>query len=225
MRDIGQIRTYVREFLDLEVEDVSDLLIDTWISEGYRKIVRPTKRQKHFEATWTIVTVAGTATYERPESLDEVGSIEGPWGMLEYLDEGAARQRFHRFQAIPQTGWPDAWSEHAGQIKLWPVPDAEHELTITGWRKPANWMAGGAGAVPDFDEDMEDALLAWVMHKAYTHQDDPEMAAAEVQRFAAAIEEALEGANQGPLAAPMVMGGTRRRAGGYVGERPIPWGS
>jgi hypothetical protein len=46
-----------------------------------------------------------------------------------------------------------------------------------GYRRPSDWMAAGAGAVPDFPEEFEDALLAWTLYKAHGHQDDTELAA------------------------------------------------
>lgn len=225
MRDIAAVRSYVREFLDLEEEDMSNTLIDAWIAEGYRKIVRAAKRWPYFELTWTLTTTADTREVTRPTDLEEVGSVEGPYGNLMYIDHGQAVNDFNQYRAMPSSGTPECWSEHAGVIYIWPTPSEELTLTVTGWRSPADWMAGGSGAVPDFPEDCDDALLAWVMHRAYTHQDDPELAMAEVQRYQAAVDEMVSSAVQAPLAAPLVMGGGRRRPTCIPGERPVPWGS
>lgn len=225
MRDVGTIRQYVREFLDLEAEDLSDVLIDTWIVEGYRKLVRATRRVPFFEASWDLDVVAGESTYNTPEDLQEIDAIEGPWGNLVMMDEAQARHDYNLYRAVPQSGQPEVFTRRGGQVRIWPTPDADYTLRVLGWRKPADWFVQGAGSVPDMPEEWEDALLAWVMHRAYAHQDDPELSSMEAARFQAAAEEAINFDKQGDLAQPLVMGGGRRRSAGMPAEYPHPtWG-
>jgi hypothetical protein len=224
VRDIGEIRLYVRQFLDLETEDLPDVLIDTWIKEGYRKVVRATRRWPHFEDVWTATTEAGVAELTLPAAIEEIASIEGPWGILQHVGESAARDDYNRWSAAPTSGDPLAWSKHGGTVRLYPTPSSAIDLRILGYRPPSDWMAGGAGNVPDFPEDCEDALLTWVMHRAYTHQDDPELAAQEAQRFGAAVEEMVSHYVQGDLALPLTFGGGRTQGGRRGAGRPIPWG-
>ena len=225
MRSVDQIRSYVREYLDLEEEDMGNTLIDAWIREGYRKVIRAARRWPFFESTWTVVTVAGTAEVSLSGTVDEINAIEGPYGQLRKMDEASARDDFNPYSLRPQSGQPIAWTKHASTVRIYPTPDTTYSLRVLGWRAPLDWMADGAGATPDFPEECEDTLLAWVMHRAYTHQDDPELAAAEAQRFAASLNEMVSHHTQDDLGAPGVLGGGRRRPTHFTGERPIPWGS
>jgi hypothetical protein len=225
MRDVGTIRSYVRDFLDLEEDDMGSTLIDTWIMEGFRKIVRTTRRWPYFEDAWTVPTVADTREITLDADVEEIASIEGPYGLLRKTDEGAARDDYNTYTGAPTSGTPAAYSKHANVVRLYPTPSEVVSLRVLGYRAPTAWMTGASGDLPDFPEDCEDALLAWVMHRAYTHQDDTELAAFEAQRFQSAVDEMVGHHVQDDLGAPLVIGGGRRKPRMPAGERPIPWGS
>jgi hypothetical protein len=228
MRDVGQIRQYVWDFLDLEEEDLPASLIDAWVLEGWRKIVRRTRRWPFFESEWTGTATEGERelSVQGDDELDEIDTIEGPYGVLTYCDESQARNDYNVYHGVPTTGHPERWSLHAGTVRIYPTPDQAYEMRVVGWRQPnAEWMDDGTGAEPDMPEDLDDALLSWVMHRAYTHQDDPELAEMEKVRFVEAVDEMVSHHIQGPQAQPMVIGGARKRRTLFAGERPIPWGS
>lgn len=225
MRDLEHIRSYVRTYMDLDDEDIVNDLLDAWALEGYRNIVRRTRRLPFFEASWDLTFTEGEGSQDAPADADELSQLSSDWGPLQHMDEDAARTDFNIYNAGPQTGHPLVWSLREGVLRVWPTPDADYEIHASGWRTPDFTWTATSGGVPDMPDELEDALLAWVMHRAYTHQDDPELAVAELQRYTAAVDEHLSYVVQGPLAAPLIIGGGRRRhpTPFPVGYQPIPW--
>jgi hypothetical protein len=86
VKDLQGHRDYAYRYLDLDETDVDVSLIDTWIAEGYRRIIQVIKRWPFFQTIETLNTVNGQRAYPLPGELVDVRSIEAPWGVLNYLD-------------------------------------------------------------------------------------------------------------------------------------------
>lgn len=216
MRNLADYRNYVWTYLDLDAEDTPATLIDTWVLEGFRKIIKTIKRWPFYEMSGTIQTVADQRAYAMPEGMEDVRKIDAPWSVLKYIDYGEAYDKFHLYSGIVSRGSARAFSIWEGNIQIWPIPDEGETLTVVGYRSPLNWIEVGAGATPDFPEEFEDALLAWVMYRAHMHQDDPELAAASKMDYQETLDALTAHEISGPSAFPLVLGG------GGVRARPLP---
>lgn len=200
----SEIRAYVREYLDLTAEDLSNLLLDRWIGEGQRQVLAARPRWKHLEAIEQIVTVDGTHSYELPE-IRTVQAVDcAETGSLALIDHAEATARFRQADGTVRSGRPMAVSSWGGRLYVWPKPDDDYTLDVQGQR-PA--VAPTSSSEPDVPEELHDAVLEWVMHKAYLQQDDPEMATVHrnlfqetVVRFADREDDDLDGT-------PLVFGG------------------
>lgn len=214
-----EIRDYVREHFELDEEDVKDVLLNRWISEGLTRIQRRIKRWTFYETDAPLGTVlddngVGVAVYAKP--LKDIAAIQGSRGALEMLDRATAEQRF-----LGDTpGEPRAWSDWGNQIRLWPTPNAVYLLTAWGMREPKP-TSGEAGEKPDIPDHFHDLLLLWVMYRAYLHQDDPEMAQVEKATFDELLIE-LATDDQSAPTSDWVFNGGKKRAG-MTGELRYPW--
>lgn len=224
MRDLAGIRRYIWTYLDLDEEDLPADLIDTWVQDGYRQIIQAIRRWPHFEVEVTIQTEPGRRSYPLPPEIEDVLSVDAPWGVLDYIEYTAARDKFHLYGNVQSQGHARAYSIRGGELHVWPLPDASEELVVVGFRAPADWMAGGAGAVPDMPDSLEGALLDWVLYRAHLHQDEPELAAVDRQNFQDALDNAIAWEIKRPSAQPLVMGGDGQRRGSpTIGRPTFPW--
>ena len=60
---LEQLRTYVRQHLDLDQSELPNELIDVWARDASTKIARTRKRWPFLETSWTLTTVASTRDY------------------------------------------------------------------------------------------------------------------------------------------------------------------
>lgn len=223
MRDLQGYRNYVYQYLDVESLDIPESLIDTWAEEGYRKIIESIRRWPFFEMTATVTTEPDVRAYAMPGQMIDVRAIEAPWQVLRYIDYHEARNKFHLYSGIVSRGSARAYSVWAGQIQIWPMPDAAEELQVDGYRRPTDWVAQGAGATPDFPEEFEDALVAWVIYRAHMHQDDTELAEVDRRDFQEILESLISREFQNPSAFPLQvgLGGVQHRA--LPSRLAYPW--
>ena len=172
--NLQEIRDYVREHMDLEEEDLPNDVIDRFIREGSKKIETSEQRWPFYEASFTYQTVAGTGSVELGSiggNLKRIASIlyDGKpleWVSIdEYDDIWAAK-----------SGEPKKYAEWGGAILLGPVPDSAYDLTVRGYRSQSDWIAEGAGAVPDMPEVLHNTVANWVLYRSYAQQEDPELA-------------------------------------------------
>jgi hypothetical protein len=219
--NVQYMRDYAREMLDLEEDDVSDRLIDRWINQGVMRVQRFVQKWPFYEDALVLPVEGGQADYGT--SFKELRSIfvEGV-GALDYIDQTTAARYYHRPSGV-RTGEPKHFSLWGtGNVRLWPIPDKGYVARIEGYRRPLPIIApdadAEAGAEPDLPADFHEVVLEWVMHRAYLHQDDPELgdyhkaAFEELLRQLAADEMALD-----PVEPIVLNGGPRQRS------QP-PWG-
>lgn len=223
MRDLQGYRDYVYEYMDLESLDVPESLIDVWVEEGYRKIIEVIRRWPFFEMSATVDTVTDQRAYDLPGQMIDVRAIEAPWQVLEYIDYHEARDKFHLYSGNISRGTARAYSIWAGKIQIWPLPDSPETLQVDGYRGPTDWIAAGAGAVPDFPEEFEDALLAWVMYRAHMQQDDTELAEVDRRDFEEILDSLVSHQFQNPSAFPLVVGGGGYRVVRLPRRLAYPW--
>lgn len=218
--DVQAYRDYVWSFLQLDAEELPVPLIDRWIREGFNRIVAVTKRFPFYEATETVALTGGeqllTVTTVAP---DKIESISHPDGMLQWMGHSEAQRKFHPSINTVSTRYPLVWSRYGGQLFLWPVPSADQDVTVTGWRAPEYGWLALSGGVPDMDEQLQEPLLSFVMHKAYEWDDDPERSAAALGSFQSGVDEILGAIVEEVPTSPIVLHGGKPRISGIVEPR------
>lgn len=215
--DLAGYRSYVRNYMDLTAADIADDLFDEWVAAGQRRVLKARPRWPHLETKDEIkLTVEGGRDYalanvRRIEAVDN--AEQGP---IAVMDHAEAKALYWTGSEL-RSGRPEAVSQHAGVLWVWPTPDGDYTLEVIGQRAAITPTA--SGDEPDLPEDLHDVVLEWVMQEAYLQQDDPEMASARKSLFNEKLSEFVRDEVLGDDARPMIFGGgpvQRRRTSGHL---------
>lgn len=214
---VQNVRAYVREYLDLEVEDLPDSLIDPWIAEAFRRIIRARQEWPAYETVATLVTDGG---FEYDLGLREVRSVfDQNYGPLNSTDFALAQARYRHHAS----GRPRTFSTWAGKVRLWPAPSAGLTFHVSGYREPADPLASGVGTAFDLPHpDAYDLVVSYVMHKAYLREDEPELATIHKAQFDEGLAIIAKDETDAPTGVPVVLNGAGRQ-GVLPGRLAFPW--
>ena len=207
---LQSIRDYVRAYMDLDESDLADNLIDAWCSEGSLLIERSEKRWPFYEKVWTLTTAVGQADYTIATAVGsdvrEIVAMSGPQWELMWIDRADADRRWPRNDS--STGDPVAWSTWGTTaIRLHPTPSSATTVLVRGYREPSDWVAAGAGASPDFPDELHPTLIAFVMARAYLQQEDEELAQQNMRIFEASLDAFKRRIVDTPGFQPLVLNG------------------
>ena len=208
---LDQLRRYVRQHLDLDESEVPNDLLDVWARDATIKIARTRKRWPFFETSWTLTTVAGQADYPvaaLSPAVDEITSIVRDNARLRYLGRDEAEAAYLPYQTYG--GLIEFFNVWGEDLRLYPTPDGSQTLLLRGYRKVNDWVADGAGAIPDFPDDFHDAIRLYLLGMAYLQQEDPEMASQFINAFNAEMELLKKQYGDMPGPYPVVLGGGPR---------------
>lgn len=208
---LDQLRRYVRQHLDLDESEVPNDLLDVWARDATIKIARTRKRWPFFEISWNLTTVAGQKDYPLADfsyDVDEITSIVRNNARLQYMGRDEAEAAYLPYQT--QGGFVQFFNIWADTLRLYPTHNDAQVLNLRGYRKVNDWVADGAGAVPDFPDDFHDAVRLYVLGMAYMQQEDPEMASQFINAFNAEMELLKKQYGDMPGPYPVVLGGGPR---------------
>lgn len=178
---VGDIKQYVRDYLDADATDLPDSFFNIWIPESYSFMVDEDESWPWFsEIVPNWQTTPGQNTYDSPLSVVE--SIEFSMWQLRYLDQNQAERLFP--PSWVGSGQPQAFSFPTGStIRIWPPPTAIFDLSVRGFRAPADFLKGGDGAIPDCPDEWHPVLAKGVLAQAIAQQGDLETYAAMQKEF------------------------------------------
>lgn len=203
---LADLRTFVRAYFDLDVSDLPDTLIDRWVSEGWRNIVRFRPNWPGFEDTTSLVVVAGTHTYAMPAAIKDIISLEGPDRFLIQLSSEQAERRFIRGGILEPAGPPVAYSVFERQVRLWPTPSTSKSYTLRGYRDPVNPLTGGISDPIDLPHaDATELLVSWLVHKAAIREAEAATAAAYLDAFTQGLQLLAKDETDTPPSEPIVL--------------------
>jgi hypothetical protein len=208
---LDQMRIYVRQHLDLDESEIPNELLDVWARDASIKISRSRKRWPFFETSWVLTTTSGERDYSLSQLdpvPDEIVSVVRDDRRLAFMGRDEAEASYLPYQT--STGFVTYFNVWADTLRLYPTPDMADTLYLRGYRKVEDWVAGGAGAVPDFPEDFHDAVRLYLVGMAYLQQEDPEMAAQFINAFNAEMDVLKKQYGDAPGAYPLVLGGGPR---------------
>lgn len=209
---LQQMRDYIRTHLDLEVDDLPDPLVDTWLREGSKRIERAEPRWPFFEVvySWSL-PVDASNLYPKASinsALDQITSIS--FATLGFPPlTWVGRDAMLEMKAVRPgaIGRPIFFSEYANQLSFHPAVNQTYSMTVSGLRRASDWVAGGAGAVPDLPDELHNTVALWGMSKAYAQQEDPELAALYERQFSDELNEYRRRLTIAPHPQPLVLNG------------------
>lgn len=205
--NISQIRTLVQSISGLTIgndanDDVTQNVVDTFIQEGYQRIVSLDNRFPWFQSTYTIDTIVDqheystgfTRTFPTAEasiSLDEIAQIisvtneTDSGNKLIYIDNFKAETVWTGTNDI--AGIPTYFSLWAKTLQIWPKPDIVYSLTVRGYRKPSYEWLTDTGQNIDLDDEFHIMLVNFVVARLFQFQEDPQMAQVYMGQFESGI--------------------------------------
>lgn len=208
---LEQLRTYVRQHLDLDEDEVPNSLIDVWARDASVKIARTRKRWPFFETSWTLTVGNNVSDYPLSAlspSCDEITSIVRNDRRLAYMGRDEAEAAYLPYQQ--HGGYVTFWNVWGDVLRLYPTPSGTDTLYLRGYRKLHDWVADGAGATPDFPEEFHDAIRLYLLAMAYLQQEDPELAQQFSGAFAAEMDILKKQFGDSPGSYPLILGGGPR---------------
>jgi len=216
------MRTMARTITDLDVTDVTDSILNTYIKDGYLRLMSLERRWPWLEASYTLTAIAGTQAY----TLSGVGDIEEITSIL-HDDDVSGRLTWCGHQSAEDvwygttSGVPQNWSKWGTSIYLWPTPDAAYSMSVRAYRNPVNWTASDTVEC-DADTAFHIALVYYVVAMMYQLQEDPEQAALYRRSFDEAVTMARGEAMRLPQSGALILHGGYRRTWDRFRNKTIP---
>ena len=210
--NLNQIRLFVRTQLDLDETDLPDILLDTFVRDGYDHIINQERRWPFFESMWLLSTnTDGTATL--PVDADVVESLMTEDGQrLWHVDMRWAEDNYG---GSTTTGSPTYWSQLGRTIYLYPAPGDALALRARGYRMPTDWINQGASAEVDADIRLHIPVTYYACSMGYAQQEDEVLEQTYMNRFREATTLAKDAVMRSWTGSPKIMFGM------HHGRRPL----
>lgn len=197
------MRKYVRDFLDLDDEDLTDSVFDGFILDATTRVIEKDRRWPFLEVVSDFTAIAGVDSYSLADVLPEFEDIVKV-GRLDWIDHSAGDD-------YGPSGIVQAYSTWGGRLYLHPTPTAAQQFEVQGYRSVGDWTQGGATATPPFPAEFHMLLVKWALSCAYAQQDDPELASFHAAQFMEQLNVLWRARLAAPSHTPLIVGGGRRR--------------
>jgi hypothetical protein len=212
MSTLSQVADTVREIVDLDEEDLPLSLIQTYVKDGFQRIIELERRWGFYQTTYTLSTIADQREY----TIDDIGDGEALREIVSVIDTSIAGNRLNLIShdeaeaiwvgSLDTPGRPYHYSIWGGQLHLYPKPDTVYPLKVRGYREPSyDWVT--VDEEIDCDASLHIALIYYAVSREYQRQEDPELAAMYKQSFDEAVAIARQDLMKMPSARPLVMAG------------------
>jgi hypothetical protein len=202
---LSDMRSYVRNIIDITTNDISDSTMNTILAEGYDLIVYSEKRWPFYEVATSFSTVASTKDYtmsavgtnmslthdgvtfsgaSAPKNvgLREIAALKTDNHVLEFIGYDDA-DIIYPLASIT-TGDPWYWAFWEDTVRLYPTPSSVKTVTVRGYRNAVEF--GGNTAVyrtaiadadtPDWPDPFDNVLSLYALYRSYQQQEDAGMA-------------------------------------------------
>lgn len=200
----------VRTIADTDNSDLSDVLLDFYLQEGYDKTVSRDGDWRFFETPYTLTSIIGTGGYAlstlSPSTCDDIRAIVPTtltWPSLEYIDHVQGRSIWSGTADI--TNVPRYFSLFNSQVFLWPRPSQIQVYNVLGWRKSTG-IPSNPALEPDLPVEFHRSLIYYAVSCFYAKQEDPQLAGLYEGKYESSIKIAMADANRAPQAVPLVYG-------------------
>lgn len=168
--------------------------IQRWANAAQQEIVTSNKAIK---AKSSIPSVAGTASYTFPAvKIQQIEALHYDNVRLENLPfSEAERLILSQDPGQEETGTPVIWYEWAGEFTLWPKPDDVKLITIYFTAYPVE-LTGDTSQFLSLPDKFYNAVVDYIMSKAYEMDEDMQASQLAEQRFRTALEGQMEDERQ-----------------------------
>lgn len=212
MPTLADLRTLVRDTLDFTTADLPDSRLDQYFYDSFNQVINMERRWPFLQVSYSLSTVAGQRDYAITAigvgDLREIASIVDT-GSAGWKLAWASYDEMEAYYSGPNniSGQSTNWSTWAANLNLWPKPADVRTLTVRGYRKTSDWIAGGAATSPDCDDRLHRPLAMYALHRVYMEQEDTGMSTFYLDQYHALVENARSEIMRTPAYQPKIYNG------------------
>lgn len=210
---LTQLRTQVRNMVDLDEVDLPDSVVDQFAREGFQRIYSLERRWPYLQETYTFNTVANQREY----TIATIGDIREIISVVDTSTSGA------RLTLIPYDNAEEIWLGNTDvpsrpyfysfwdkKLQLWAKPDAIYPITVRAYRNPLyTWLTDTTLTI-DLDEWFHALLPYFVIARVYQRQEDSDLSAMYMRSFEEGVGLARRDLMKASSAQPVIMSAGRQ---------------
>ena len=210
---LTQLRTQVRNMVDLDETDLPDSVVDQFAREGFQRIYSLERRWPYLQETYTFNTVANQREY----TISTIGDIREIISVVDTSTSGA------RLTLIPYDNAEEIWLGNTDvpsrpyfysfwdkKLQLWAKPDAIYPITVRAYRNPVYTWLSNTGETIDLDEWFHALLPYFVIARVYQRQEDSDLSAMYMRSFEEGVGLARRDLMKASSAQPVIMSAGRQ---------------
>lgn len=210
--NLSEMSEFVRAQADTDVTDAPDSNLEVYARAAYRDIQArvfpwPDKRTT-YEFTSAVGQFGyGVAALTGGTNMDLIISVYSNDDVLMYVSP----ERFLQMRTDSSSnGKPIVYTVTAGQIRLWPTPNAVATYSVEGYRSFNTWPSGSTQ--PDLPRSFDEPICWYMLARFYQAQEDLELYQQYMRDYDVAVNQQIEDALRGSsmTAGPMIFGGDPR---------------
>jgi hypothetical protein len=210
---LTQLRTQVRNMVDLDETDLPDSIVDQFAREGFQRIYSLERRWPYLQETYSFNTVANQREY----TISTIGDIREIISVVDTSQSGA------RLTLIPYDNAEEIWLGNTDvpsrpyfysfwdkKLLLWAKPDAIYPITVRAYRNPLyTWLSDDTITI-DLDEWFHALLPYFVIARVYQRQEDSDLSSMYMRSFEEGVGLARRDLMKASSAQPVIMSAGRQ---------------
>ena len=210
---LTELRTQVRNMVDLDETDLPDAIVDQFAREGFQRIYSLERRWPYLQETYTFNTVVNQREY----TIATIGDIREIISVVDTSTSGA------RLTLIPNDNAEEIWLGNTDvpsrpyffsfwdkKLQLWAKPDAIYPITVRAYRNPLYTWLSDATLTIDLDEWFHALLPYFVIARVYQRQEDSDLSAMYMRSFEEGVGLARRDLMKASSAQPVIMSAGRQ---------------
>ncbi len=210
---LTQLRTQVRNMVDLDETDLPDSIVDQFAREGFQRIYALERRWPILQESYTFNTVANQREY----TISTIGDIREIISVVDTSTQGARLNLIDYNEAegiwlgnLDVASRPYFYSFWDKKLQLWAKPDIVYPMTVRAFRNPVyTWLTNTEEAI-DLDEWFHAILPYFIIARVYQRQEDSDLSAMYMRSFDEGVAFARRDLMKASSAQPVVMSGGKQ---------------
>lgn len=210
--DVGSIKSYVRNHLEMDDEELPDLLLNVYLQDAFDRTMAYDNRWPRYETVWSLSQVPGALDITLPPDLNRpsimsVISVPDGYRLVMGSPENL-EQTFLNGNTTVHTGPPIYYSLWENKLTLWPQPEQAalpYSLSVRAYRQPV-WT-NGSSDVPDLDDRLHVTLAYYAMSLVYAQQEDEILEGVYMARWQRDLSQQMKAILDAPHHRPLVLHG------------------
>lgn len=210
--DVGSLKTYVRNHLEMDNEELPDALLNVYFQDAFDRTMAYDNRWPRYEKTWALSQVPGNTDItldpeiNRPSIMTVISAPDGY--RLVMISPENAEQLYLNGNVTVITGAPIYYSLWQDKMQLWPQPEDSalpYSVTVRAYRQPL-WN-NVSSSVPDLDERLHITLAYYAMGLVYAQQEDEILEGVYMARWQRDLSQQMKTILEAPHHRPLVLHG------------------